>query len=165
MQFSKSSIDTFINYFLPFIITNEKNFFFFKQDTLMHFQFQFTVLVFLTLIPRSYPINSNARTSTAFTLSTASTERESIDRAIHFKTVEESARQRHFEEWQTEKPSEIDRSLSMSRLYRRPYIIMPISRLRDLETLRFFFLRMYRYAWDPGAWNHEFDPQNIVQRK
>lgn len=108
-----------------------------KQGTLMHFQFQFTILVFL--LPPSHPINSNARTSTAFTLSTASTERESIDRAIHFKTMEESARQRHFEEWQTEKPSEIDRGLSMSRLYRRPYIIMPISRLWDLETLSFFF--------------------------
>lgn len=42
-----------------------------------------------------------------------------------------------------------------SAIYHHAYITAAGSRNFEL-----FFLRMYRYAWDSGAWNHEIDPQN-----
>lgn len=65
----------------------------------------------------SHPINSiNARMSNVhgFYAVHGRLARESIDPAIHFQDGgRKRARQRHFKEWQTEKPSEIDRGLSM----------------------------------------------------
>lgn len=68
--------------------------------------------------------------------------RKSIDPAIHF---EDGGRKRAATTFRrmADRETKQNRSwpFNVSRLYRRPYIIVPISRLRDLETLRFFFSR------------------------
>jgi len=125
-----------------------------QQGILMHFQSQSTIPVFLTLISPVplYKFDKRADVEHPRLLChPRRLGRESIDPAIHFEDGgRKRARQRRFEEWQTEKPSEIDRGLSMCLGFIVGHISSCLYHDCGISKLCvFFFLRMCRYARDP----------------